>query len=93
MTEIFRGLDKAGLMDEVYIANLSPIPGFRAHSFKGYFKDRDADYGMVRLFLDKENRARFVAVPQTAILWVKSALTGEIVYQKDNRAIVFGTAE
>ena len=93
MTLIFDGLEKAKLLDEVYMSGNARNTGTFVSDFHGYFKKWDKEYGIIYLYLTKDTTTdRIVALPASAVTWIKDAITGEFVYQKDPRAMIFGSA-
>lgn len=90
-TLLFAALEKAGLDDEVYIGMTARNSGTFVRELHAYFKSWDKDYGLVSLSLAQDSN-RVIVISQGAISWIKSALTGEMIYQKDSRATIFGEA-
>ena len=91
MTAIFDGIANAGLLDEVFISGIARNSGTYVADLTGYFKEWDKEYGIIHLYLERDSSSRrVIAISAAAVTWIKSALTGEFVYQKDPRAMIFG---
>lgn len=91
MAKLYDNVLNAKLLDEVYITDRGfHGPGAYFRSTKCFFKSYDEQRGLLETMLDPEDRSRILVAPVGAVKLIKSALTGEVIYEKDYRSEMLG---
>ena len=79
----------AKILDEVQLCRRTVSPGGVYYDVKGYFKSFDWDNQILHLWMYQDRTAEIIVSPKS-VQWIKSATTGEMVYEMDPRNMVLG---